>query len=147
MFGIPRAGIEDPPPPALIGFGAAHQRKFAGVAGEEGIKPSIGTACMAIHELDRCRLDSFTGDCAASSCNCSIVTTPRTAGASMIRDIRCGHLAVESPLHAKVPYSFQIRAGLWTDRSTATASVPCRWARASRHRSINPPSAAGRSAR
>src|SRR5262249_23383026 len=69
----------------------------------------------------------------------------RPYGGSRMPDWAGGRSGVESPWRLDVPYSFQIRAGLNTLRSMATASVSKRSASACRMRQTMPPSSAGRS--
>jgi hypothetical protein len=53
---------------------------------------------------------------------------PILSGTSSSLERRCGRSCVESPLQHNVPYNFQIRLGLKTERSIATSSVAQRLA-------------------
>ena len=70
-----------------------------------------------------CALGSGCGASAARVRNWSTVTTSGWSGASRMRARRCGRSGVWSPLAARVPYNFQIRAALKTPVSTLTGQA------------------------
>ena len=85
-------------------------RQKVGFDAGSGVTDAEGYAPFAI--VSQFNRDGSSGARAASCSSSSWGFGVNASGASRIRATRWGRSRVESPLHASVPYTFQIRAAL-----------------------------------